>query len=236
MDINRVLKESGNECNGMLVMFESDDAEIFSRNTNMVHNRTVDGWMPEELLVEQENKQQWQKLLNAPAKKSGSKKAKKSWKSWKPKAANKPETTTNEVVVRKHPKGKCGQQNCRCCDGFASKTIVYKTHTGPCHNPECFCHEKYIDYEYKLKQGESEDVKNMMESGFTDAHHQLSFETDDESPEEDWDAEIEAEEEALRRRNEQQVDTIATNEDWDRKEATPPLWYDGAQKEWVWAV
>lgn len=69
------------------------------------------------------------------------------------------------------------------------------------------------------------DEEMMLESGYTDAHYQLSFDTDDEeekpTPVEEWNEGV-----SHTRHN--------SVENWDQKEEDEPLWYNRATKTWVW--
>lgn len=190
-----MLRKSGNELNGLFAMFEGDDVNMFNDNHTMVFNRTVGDWASERVMLDEERDHHWKTLVNAP-KKSNAKKSKKSKKNFNSaKLANNPKPA-NETIVHKPHEGVCTEQNCWFCrKGFASKTIVYKPHKGVCAKEECFCHEKHIELpKFKPSKGQPEDwdLEIMLESGFTDAHYQLSFETDDEdeSSAEDWDAEV----------------------------------------------
>lgn len=188
-----MLRKSGNELNGLFAMFEGDDAKMFSRNNTMLLNYAVDDWVSEEALAAEAREYKWKTLVNAP-KKSNAKKSKKNFNNAK--LANNPKPA-NETIVYKPHEGVCTEESCWFCrKGFANKTIVYKPHKGVCAKEECFCHENANEQpKFKPIKGQPEDwdLEIMLESGYTDAHHQLSFETDDEEDEthaEDWDVEV----------------------------------------------
>ncbi|MES1922155.1 hypothetical protein MHBO_003671 [Bonamia ostreae] len=174
----------------MFIMFENDDAEIFNRNNDMVYDRTVDGWMSEELMKANAREQQWKTLANASAKKSkNSKKSKKSnnWKSSNnAKTANNPKPSNETSAYKPHS---------WICTGKHDEQIVERQEATIAFKPHLWMITANNAQTTKPKKNDAEsqtdrDVQEMLESGYTDAHYQLNFDTDDEEEEEeDWEAE-----------------------------------------------
>lgn len=187
MDMNRMLKMTGNEFNGMFITFEDDDVEMFNRNNDMVYDRTVDGWMSEEVMKERERELRWEILANASkAREHNKSKAKKSSnerKSAKPAKTTKPAKTANNDP--EPAKLRVYKPNWICavkCEDKPRKAIVFKP-------------DAWVDTDNDAqittippKKNESKtdrEEREMLESGYTDAHYRLNFDTDDT----DWDAE-----------------------------------------------
>lgn len=210
--MNMLLKKSGNEFNGWFVSFTTDEADKFDGNAKMFRSNTVDDWYPEEVQRSKMQEHQWETLAKAPAKKS------------------------KGAARRARNAAKKAKELADSC-----RTIVYRPH----HWMDAGDNEELATEDVSEQQPKCEepsgppedwDTEAMLEYGFTDAHYQLTFDSDDEEEEEevvvvkqelsapviDWDAGV-----SHTRRN-------SEAENWDQNQDDEPLRYDAIAKKWIW--